>query len=203
MNNFSKGFMIGFSIAAVVGPISLLCIRRTLAYGRLAGFASGLGAAMGDAFYGAVAGFGLTVISNFLLAHQDAFRLVGGLFLCYLGITTFLSKPPTAIQDTKKRNLLGDFISTFALTITNPLTILSFMAVFAGFSFATTTPNYFSALLLVCGVFVSAATWWFILTSTIGFLKSSLKPQSMVLINRCSGALIFAFGFYLLMNIFG
>ena len=95
MNNFLKGFMIGFSIAAVVGPIALLCIRRTLVYGRLSGLASGLGAALGDAFYGAVAGFGLTIISNFLLAHQNAFRFVGGLFLCYLGITTFLSKPPT------------------------------------------------------------------------------------------------------------
>lgn len=201
MNIFLQGLVLGFSIAAPIGPIGLLCIRRTLAYGRLSGFVSGLGAAAADALYGAVAGFGLTFISNFLLTHKNVIQLFGGLFLCYLAITTFLSKTSTAVQELKNGNLFVDFVSTFALTITNPMTILSFIAVFTGFSMTSSTQDYFSAIMLVNGIFIGCSLWWFILSSVIGFLRTSLTAQNMTLINRCSGLIIFAFGFYLLINI--
>lgn len=131
---FLRGLLIGFSIAAPVGPIGLLCIRRTVADGRMVGFVSGLGAATADAFYGAVAGFGLTVVSGALVHGQTPLRLVGGAFLCYLGVRTFLARPAQTAAVAGRRGLLGAYASTLALTLTNPSTILSFVAIFAGWA---------------------------------------------------------------------
>src|SRR5881409_981452 len=129
---FVRGVAIGFSIAAPVGPIGVLCIRRTLAEGRLCGFASGLGAATADAVYGCVAGFGLTAVSNLLVSQQTWLRLIGGLFLCYLGVKSFFAGPAQTAAAPKSGALAGAYASTFLLTLTNPMTILSFAAVFAG-----------------------------------------------------------------------
>src|SRR3970040_603046 len=132
-----RGLVIGFSIAAPVGPIGVLCIRRTLTEGRIAGFVSGLGAATADAFYGAIAGFGLTFISSFLIDQQFWLRLAGGFFLLYLGVKTFRSSPPdnAALQD--RSGIFGAYASTLVLTLTNPMTILSFAIIFAGLGLAT------------------------------------------------------------------
>src|SRR3990172_8990998 len=136
MNIFLKGLLLGFSIAAPVGPIGVLCIRRTLAEGRTAGFASGLGAATADALYGSIAGFGLTIVSSFLIDQSHWLQLAGGIFLLYLGIKTFLAKSKETIETgsplEKSRGIIGNYASTFLLTLTNPLTILSFIAIFAG-----------------------------------------------------------------------
>src|SRR5262249_25510452 len=125
---FLKGCIIGFSIAAPVGPIGVLCINRTLKAGLLAGLLSGLGAALADAFYGCIAGFGFVVVSNFLLSQQTLIRILGGLFLIYLGLKTFISKPINKSLQDKANTLWQDFISTFFLTLTNPATILAFLA---------------------------------------------------------------------------
>src|SRR3989344_5776045 len=127
-----KGLIIGFSIAAPVGPIGVLCIQRTIAYGKISGLFTGLGAATADGLYGAVAAFGLTIISNFLVGQQFWFRLIGGAFLLYLGIKTFMSKPEEKTATENHKGLLSDYFSTIFLTLTNPTTILSFVAVFAG-----------------------------------------------------------------------
>ena len=127
-----QGVLLGFSIAAPVGPIGVLCIRRTLAEGRLTGFVSGLGAATADAIYGLVAGFGLTFVSSLLVGGQFWMRLVGGAFLCYLGARTFLAKPAQRTASATGSGLLGAYASTLVLTLTNPMTIFSFAAVFAG-----------------------------------------------------------------------
>src|SRR5271155_5027941 len=132
-NFLFKGIIIGFTIAAPVGPIGVLCIRRSLADGRKIGLATGLGAATADAAYGCVAGFGLTVISSFLVGHRFWLGLLGGLFLCYLGIRTFMSKPSGKAAEVRGSGLFSAYLSTFFLTMTNPMTILSFVAVFAGF----------------------------------------------------------------------
>src|SRR6266566_8617346 len=129
---FLRGVAIGFSIAAPVGPIGVLCIRRTLAEGRGCGFASGLGAATADAVYGCVAGFGLTSVSNLLVSQQTWLRLIGGLFLCYLGVKSFFARQARSAAASKSGALTGAYASTFLLTLTNPMTILSFAAVFAG-----------------------------------------------------------------------
>jgi len=139
---FFKGLIIGFSIAAPVGPIGMLCIRRTLVYGRLSGLVSGLGAATADAVYGSIAAFGLAFVATFLVNQQGWLHLVGGLFLCYLGIKAFLAKPATATTTPESISLASDYASTFFLTLTNPLTILSFAAVFAGLCLGSVGGNY-------------------------------------------------------------
>src|SRR5690348_5648959 len=135
---FLKGLILGFSIAAPVGPIGVLCIRKTLQFGRFSGLFSGLGAAAADAIYAVIAGFGLTFVSNFLLAGQYWFQLIGGVFLLYLGWKTFVAKPEEQSNHLSHSNLLHDFASTFFLTLTNPMTILSFLAVFAGLGLSRT-----------------------------------------------------------------
>jgi len=187
-----QGILLGFSIAAPVGPIGFLCIRRTLAYGRWLGFISGLGAATADGFYGVVAAFGLAFVSQFLEAQSVILRIVGGLFLCYLGITTFLSKPSSEKGSTNKTNLIGAFLSTFVLTLTNPATILSFVLIFAGF--APTGLEYTQATVLVTGVFTGSALWWMLLSSGISLFQGKLTPARLRWINRFFGVLITAFG---------
>src|SRR5512139_1350437 len=140
---FFKGLLIGFAIAAPVGPIGVLCIRRTLAYGRRSGLASGLGAATADALYGCVAAFGLTVISHFLIHHQWGLRFVGGSFLFYLGIRTFLSRPGGTPPAARRLDLAGDYFSTFFLTLANPLTILAFAVIFAGLGLGAAGGTFF------------------------------------------------------------
>jgi threonine/homoserine/homoserine lactone efflux protein len=148
----AKGLVIGLSIAAPVGPIGVLCIRRTLAEGMPSGFFSGLGAATADAFYGAVAGFGLTVVSGLLVSQQMWTRLLGGLFLVFLGVKTFLSEPSERAASASGKGLLAAYLSTLFLTLTNPMTILSFTVIFAGLGLGAMTGDYLSAAALVLGV---------------------------------------------------
>jgi len=191
---FLKGLIIGFSIAAPVGPIGVLCIRRTMAAGRLHGFLSGIGAATADAFYGSVAAFGLTFISDFLIQQKFWLGLVGGFFLCYLGITTFLSKPFQNSPQVGSGNLVNTYGSTFLLTLTNPLTILSFAAIFAGFGLVKVDGGYNAAALMVFGVFLGSSCWWFLLSSLTGFFRHRINLAMLVWVNRIAGFLIFGFG---------
>lgn len=197
-----KGIIIGFSIAAPVGPIGVLCIRRTLAEGRLAGLVSGLGAATADLLYGCVAAFGLTFISQFLIDQELWLRLIGGLFLLYLGIKTFLSKGGDAQIEQKKGGLLGAYFSTFLLTVTNPLTILSFAAIFAGLGIVNTSGDYASALTLVLGVFSGSAIWWFFLSAGASFFQKKIDSQGLAWINKISGVIITVFGLVALAGMF-
>ncbi len=189
-----KGLVIGFLIAAPVGPIGVLCIKRTLTNGRMSGLVSGLGAATADALYGSIAGFGLTLISAFLLDQQTWIRLVGGAFLCYLGLKTFISKP--AEQDVRAHggNLISAYLSTFVLTLTNPLTILSFAAIFAGLGLGATDGDFASAGILVSGVFLGSAAWWLLLSGGVSLLRQRLDQQVMAWVNRASGVIILGFG---------
>jgi threonine/homoserine/homoserine lactone efflux protein len=191
---FYNGLIIGLSIAAPVGPIGVLCIRRTLSSGRIVGFLSGLGAATADAFYGSIAAFGLTFISNFLLQQQIWLRLVGGAFLCYLGIKTFLSQPSNTISQANQNSLLGVYGSTFILTLTNPLTILSFAAIFAGFGLANAGGGYTTAVLTVLGVFLGSSCWWLILSVVTSLLRNKVSPTGLRWVNRISGLIILGFG---------
>ncbi len=198
---FARGLAIGFAIAAPVGAIGLLCIRRTLAYGRLTGFVSGLGAATADAFYGAVAALGLTVVSATLIAHQDAVRLVGGVFLLYLGLRTAVAQPVVEARSGSVRGLAAAYGSTLALTLTNPTTILSFVAVFAGLGLGTTASDRVSAALMVCGVFLGSAMWWLVLSGAIGFFRRALTPERLRWVNRVSGAMLIGFGVLSLLSL--
>ncbi len=197
-----RGILIGFSIAAPVGPIGVLCIRRTLADGRAAGLVSGLGAATADALYGCVAGFGLTLISNFLVRQQWWLGLIGGLFLCYLGGKTLLSKPAEQAASAKATGLLGAYASTFFLTVTNPVTILAFAAIFAGLGLANTRGNYGAAAVLVLGVFLGSAAWWLLLSGGVSLLRERFTATGLQWVNRISGVIILGFGLFALTTLF-
>ncbi len=189
-----RGFILGFAIAAPVGPIGLLCIQRTLSQGQLVGLASGLGAATADAFYGAVAAFGLTLVSAFLIEQQFWLALVGGLFLCYLGVRTFLSSPAERAASSEAKGSGGAYVSTFLLTITNPMTILAFVAIFAGAGLATAGGDALAAVWMVAGVFLGSATWWFLLSGGVGLLRSHISANVLLWVNRAAGAILVIFG---------
>jgi threonine/homoserine/homoserine lactone efflux protein len=200
---FLRGLLIGFSIAAPVGPIGVLVIRRTLAEGRLAGLVTGLGAATADALYGCVAGFGLTFVTSLLVGQQLWVRLIGGLFLCYLGIRGFMAAPAERAAAATGSSLLGAYGATLLLTLANPATILSFIAVFAGLGLAATSGDYGAASLLVLGVFAGSALWWVLLSGGIGLLRLRLTPGVLRWINRLSGAVLVVFGTLALASIVG
>ena len=198
-----RGLIIGFCIAAPVGPIGVLCIRRTLAEGRASGLVSGLGAATADAIYGCIAGFGLTFISSILISQQGWLRLIGGGFLCYLGLKTFLAKPAEQAASAGGNGLVGAYASTFFLTLTNPMTILSFAAVFAGLGVASASGNYVSAGALVLGVFMGSALWWLILSGGVGMFRARFNPHGLRWVNRVSGVIITGFGLFALLSLRG
>jgi threonine/homoserine/homoserine lactone efflux protein len=198
---FMRGLLIGLSIAATVGPMSFLCVQRTLLRGQFYGFVSGLGIATADAVYGSIAAFGLTLISNFLVSEQTWIRLIGGLFLIYLGIKTMVSRPAERAASAKASGYFGAYASTFLLTLTNPLTILSFAAIFAGIGVGGANKSVVSASVVVLGVFTGSTVWWIILTSTISLLRSKFTPQWLLWINRVSGVIITLFGVFALLSL--
>lgn len=200
-NLFVKGLVIGFSIAAPVGPIGVLCIRRTLAEGRISGFVSGMGAATADALYGCVAGFGVTYISNFLMGQQFWFRLIGALFLGYLGARIFFSKPAEAPSKAEGKGLAGAYASTLFLTLTNPVTILAFAAIFAGLGLGNSGGNYTAGMLLVLGVFLGSAAWWLFLSTGVGLFRTWFNGPRLRWVNRLSGVIIGGFGFLALLSL--
>ncbi|HEU5432181.1 MAG TPA: LysE family transporter [Thermomicrobiales bacterium] len=198
---FPCGLLIGFAVAAPVGAIGVLCIRRTLAEGQLTGFVSGLGAATADTTYGAVAAFGLSGVAAALNGAQSWIRLVGGLFLLYLGVRTALARPTAKPAGGAGVGLAGAYASTLALTLTNPSTILSFVAVFAGLGLADAGGDPGAAALLTAGVFFGSALWWLILSSAVSRFRAALTPARLVWVNRLSGGLIAAFGVAALLSV--
>jgi threonine/homoserine/homoserine lactone efflux protein len=220
-----KGLAIGFAIAAPVGPIGVLCVRRTFADGRAAGFVTGLGAATADAVYGAGAAFGLTAVSAFMLGLQTELRLAGGVFLLALGAKTFFAKLSTRTAPMQGTGLAQSYLTTAVLKLTNPVTILSFLAVFAGAGLAQTGYGNTEATAMVAGVFLGSAAWWALLSSfvarwgskhpdfasladgpiggavvtgeTMGVASTTLQK-----VNRASGVLLAAFGVAALVSAF-
>ena len=189
---FLKGLAFGFILAATVGPMWVLCLRRTLAGGALAGLASGMGIAVADGIYGAVAAFGLTAISGFLLGQKLWLGLAGAAFLLYLGVKTLLAKPVDTGGEAAPTSLARSFLSTLGLTLTNPPTILAFAAIFAGLGLASSS-DYASASLVVLGVFLGSAAWWVILAGAAGRLRGRLGPRLLRGINIVAGISILAF----------
>lgn len=196
-----RGLLLGFSIAAPVGPIGLLCIRRTLADGRLSGLATGLGAATADGFYGAVAAFGLTAVSSFLLGQRLWVHLIGGAFLFYLGLRIVLAGPPDKAAVVSRSGVGGAYASTVLLTLSNPTTILSFVAAFAAFGVAGSRGSALSAGLITLGVFCGSALWWLILSGLVSALRTRMTPGTLLWINRASGLLIIGFAVVSLVSV--
>ena len=194
-----RAALIGLSIAAPVGPIGALCIRRTLTEGRLAGLLTGLGAATADGCYGAIVGFGLTIVSGALLAQERWLRLVGGLFLLYLGARTLLARPASPAPGTDsptgptRGGLAATYASTALLTLANPLTILSFAGIFAGLGPAALRGSG-GPIPTILGVFLGSALWWLFLVGLVGAIRTRLGPRALRGIGALSGLVIVAFG---------
>jgi len=194
-----QGIVLGFSIAAPVGPIGVLCIRRTLQNGFKSGLASGLGAASADAVYGTIAAAGLTLAADFLAKQHIWLGILGGAFLLFLGVKTFLSPPPDADGQAPQTNKLGgDYLSTFLLTLSNPITIFSFAAMFGGLSAGTGTGFKTGAFVLVLGVFSGSALWWLGLSVSVNFFRKKFSAGVMQWVNRLAGAVIVVFGLMML-----
>ena len=194
---FLKGLVFGFLLAATVGPMWVLCLRRTLAAGALVGFASGMGIAVADAIYGAVAAFGLTAVSSFLTGQGFWLGLAGAAFLLWLGVKALFARPEPietggGAADASARDLAAAFFSTLGLTLTNPPTILAFAAIFAGLGLASNS-DYAAAGAIVAGVFTGSAAWWVILAAGAGRLRARVGPRLMRGINIVSGCTILGF----------
>ena len=201
INFLLRGLLIGLSIAAAVGPIAILCIQRTLERGQLYGLISGLGAATADAIYGSIAAFGLTVIANFLVSQHIWISLLGGLFLLYLGVKAFRSRPAKRAALARAHNFPGAYLSTLLLTLTNPTTILSFIAIFAGIGVGGASRSYVSAAIVVCGVFLGSSIWWCLLSAGVSLLRTRFTARWLLWINRCSGIVIMLFGIIALVSL--
>ena len=193
-----KGLVLGFSIAAPVGPIGVLCIRRTLANGFRSGLVSGLGAATADAIYGTIAAAGLTLVADFLVRQQLWLGLLGGGFLVYLGIKTLRTAPQREDNAKGKDSPGGNYFSTLLLTLSNPMTIFMFAAIFGGMSVQEGTIYRFNAFLLVLGVFTGSALWWLSLSAAVSLLREKVNARLMVWVNRLAGAVITGFGAFML-----
>lgn len=199
---FLKGLIIGFSIALPVGPIGILCIVRSLQEGMWSGFITGVGAATADGIYGAVAAFGLTFVSSFLVEHQLWIRLLGGIFLCYLGIKTFLAQAKLNTTVTvEKKSVLNAYLTTFFLTVTNPMTILSFVAVFAGLGLGNLHGDYIAASAMVLGVVLGSLIWWLILSTSTGAFRAKVNIKVLQWLNYLSGTIIALFGLVALLSL--
>lgn len=199
---FLRGLVLGFTIAAAVGPISLLVIRRTLAEGRVVGLFSGMGVATADGTYGAIAAFGLTAVTELLVDWRRALGIIGGTFLLWLAYRTFTSVPGEAAAETeRRRGLPGAYLSMLGLTLTNPMTILSFAALFAGLGVAATPgagavasgAGPVAPAVLVAGVFFGSATWWLLLTTAVSLLRSRITIRGLTWVNRVSGVVLLVF----------
>lgn len=194
---FVKGVVMGFSIAAPVGPIGLLCIRRTVANGRLAGLVTGLGAATADALYALIAAFGLT-LGSAITKSSPLLHLVAGMFLIILGVRMAVAKPAMRAAAASGATAFWWFLSTFLLTLSNPMTILSFIAVFAALGPAD--GGLSANLVMTLGVFAGSVAWWMLLSGGVGALCLSDNPKGSVWIGRISGGIIAGFGIWALLG---
>ncbi len=195
---FLRGVAIGFAIAAPIGPVGILCIRKALADGRLAAIVAGLGAALADAIFGAVVGLGLTAVSAFLAHHEVAFKLVGGAFMLILGARTWRAAAISVENGENGPGMWRDFLSTFIITITNPATILGVMGVFAAIGTSSRPTGLAQAWLLVGGIFLGSVLWWLVLSTTASAARTRLTPDRMRLFNHISATVLIGFAIVVL-----
>lgn len=192
---FIKCILSGLLLAAPIGPVNLICIKRTLSEGRKSGVVVGLGAATADAFYGYAAAAGLNFLITFINEHEAAFRWIGGLFIAYLGWLTYRSAPQSQIADNKtSKTLFGLFAGIFLLTLTNPVTIFTYIATFSALGIAVLVTSLAKAAFAAFGVFLGSLLWWLILTSVVSVLRNKITTKSIGYINKIAGVLIILIG---------
>lgn len=204
-----KGIVIGFSAAAPIGPVNLICIKRTLTQNKTAGMVSGFGSAFADTLFGFIAAFGLTFISNFLLSNQNIMKFLGGILLCFLGIKSIVVKPEekkisasAKMMFEKMYGYIGDFFTTLFLTITNPVTIIFFATVFTALGLADIVDTYVPAVLIVIGIFLGSMIWWTFLVLSLSLLKKKFSYSWLLWINRVSGVIVLILGAVIFISLF-
>ncbi len=205
-----SGVIMGLIAAVPIGPVNLICVRRTFAFGPLNGFVSGLGAALGDGVFACITGLGLTWVADMIEGYATIIELIGGAMLVYFGFRAFRSSFAPKLDDGGEtvradgvgRTLVGAIASTFALTVTNPATLLAFTAMFAGLGgLAGGAGSYGDAGFVVAGVVGGSTSWWLGLTSLIGLFHTRLDSGIIRLISRISGGLVMVFGLAVLINL--
>ena|SRR2546428_155083 len=196
-----EGMIIGFIVAVPVGPLGLLCINRALSLGPLLGLFSGLGVASADALAAGIAALGISLVSTFLSDHQIFIRFVGGLFLCYLGFKIYRTTPSRQPPPANVNGHFGAYATTFLLTFSNPVTIVSFLAIYAGWGVESLSGHYFAAAILALGVLIGSALWWIALFVGLTVFRHKFSLEVVGLIHRVSGALIAGFGFIVLLSL--
>ena len=196
-----QGILIGVVVAVPVGPLGLLCINRSLMLGALAGLASGLGVASADALAAGIAALGISFIADFLSQYQFLLRMIGGVFLCVLGYRIYRIEPAVKVPTISTNGLLGAYATTFFLTISNPVTILSFIAIYAGWHVPTLHGHYLSAALLTMGVFIGSGMWWVVLFTGLTLFRMNISHGFLGWVHRISGAVIVGFGITVLLSL--
>lgn len=189
-----QGILVGLSIAAPVGAIGLLCIQRTLRYGMLTGFVSGLGAATADVLYGMIAAFGVVYVEDFIETYRLFFQIIGGLFLIYMGFVIARESKPHSVSDSAQTSFIKSYFSTFFLTLANPLTIMAFVAIITAFDLQIQASQ--ERIYFISGVLIGSIIWWFLLTGCMGLLRKRIAFTWFDYINKISGSAIALFGTY-------
>lgn len=194
LTHFLLGAAAGFLLAVPVGPVALICVRQALLHGPVFGFLTGLGAALADALFGYLAVYGVNALSENVVLHSESVRLVGGGVLLFFGIVVFRQKT-LSTRGRQPRNLIGSAITTFFLTVSNPVVLLAFGAIFAGLGIAQEPMDEIGVGCLVAGVFVGSAVWWLSLSALSGLFRHRLTLDALVAVNRWLGLMIGALGF--------
>lgn len=192
-----RGMLIGLMVSVPLGPMGVLIIQKTLHKGALSGFIAGMGAACADLFYATVAAFGLGIVVNIVKTHELILQLVGGIFLLIVGLKIYFDNPLKQIKARKrvtKKGLLGDFLSLFFLTVSNPVTVIVFMAVFAGTSVFGDSPTLVKEIMVLLGVVLGGSAWWYAVSTLVNIFRKRFKLRVLITINRVSGIIITILG---------
>jgi threonine/homoserine/homoserine lactone efflux protein len=188
-----RGVAAGLAIAVPVGPVNVLCIKRTVEKGLKSGLISGLGAAAADTVYGSIAGFSISFIIHFITREEFWIRLIGGILLMVIGVLYYFKKPQPLDSHQQGASGRSDFVSTFLLTLTNPTTVLSFLAVLAALGMGHQKASWMT-LISVAGIFCGSMLWWIVLASVVNRLRDKFDDRSMLWMNRVAGVAIGGFG---------
>lgn len=195
--------MVGFCLAAPVGPIAVLCLQRTTSEGKLAGIATGLGAALADAFYGTLAALGVTAVASFLETHRENMLRASGVVLLVLGARLLFTRRVARTQQTDGAGLVRDFLSSLALTLTNPMTFIAFAAVFAALGIHAGRGHPLMTLELVVGVYSGSAAWWLVLVGLASIFRDRIRDTTLIWVNRSVGVFVILVGILYLTGVAG
>lgn len=188
-----RSLVIGFTIAMAVGPITLLVVRRTIEHGGVYGLVSGFGVAAADATYGGIAAFGLTAVTALLVSAHTVLGVVGGVIIVLIGLRTMASRPAGPARDAARPGLLAAFVSIYALTMTNPLTIVLYAGVFAAIGLGS-SGGFVDAAIVTGAVLIGSGLWWVVLCSVVAWVRGRVSATALLWVNRISGAALVIFG---------